>query len=195
MAEPTAEQGGEPTPAVDAGRSPPAERPGGEDSPAAGGRPDAELLAAPRGEGALPPGAAPPWATRTLPAAIDVEAPDGSEIRLLVDRPGGSMVHCSLPPGRVTRAVRHRTVEEVWYFLSGAGEVWRRAGCQEEFVQVRPGLALTIPLDTDFQFRTVGAEPLVFLIVTMPPWPGPDEAVFVEGRWAVGSAGGAGAEP
>jgi mannose-6-phosphate isomerase-like protein (cupin superfamily) len=195
MTEPTAEHGGQPTPAVDAGQSSRPEPPGGEDSASAGGTPGAERLGPPRGEGGLPPGAAPPWATRTLPAAVDVQAPDGSEIRLLVDRPAGSMVHCSLPPGRVTRAVRHRTVEEVWYFLSGVGEVWRRAGRQEQVVQVRPGLALTIPLGTDFQFRTVGAEPLVFLIVTMPPWPGPEEAVFVAGRWAVGSADPAGAQP
>ena len=59
----------------------------------------------------------------------DVTAPDGSEIRLLVDGRQGafksSLVEVTLGPGRVTRPVRHRSVEEVWYVLEGAGMVWR----------------------------------------------------------------------
>ena len=123
------------------------------------------------------------WLTRTLPERPDALAPDGSEIRLLVQVAGGSMVHCTLPPGGVTRGVRHRTVEEVWFFLGGTGQLWRKSGAREEIVDVGPGLALTIPLGTDFQFRTVGDEPLTFVITTMPPWPGNAEAVEVPGVW------------
>lgn len=126
---------------------------------------------------------APPWQTRLVPEHEDTLAPDGSEIRLLVDVRGGSMVHCTLPPGGATRAVRHRTVEEVWFFLGGRGEVWRRLGDQEEVVDVGPGLALSIPLGVEFQFRALGDEPLTFVITTIPPWPGLDEAVPVPGRW------------
>jgi mannose-6-phosphate isomerase-like protein (cupin superfamily) len=124
-----------------------------------------------------------PWETRSVVAEYDTLAPDGSEIRLLLQLRGGSLVHCSLPAGGVTRAVRHRSVEELWYFLSGAGQVWRRSGAAEEVTDVRPGAALTIPLGTQFQFRTMGSEPLTFVITTMPPWPGPDEAVEVPGIW------------
>ena len=53
----------------------------------------------------------------------DVLAPDGSEIRLLPQTTGGSMVHCTLPPGAVSLAVTHRTVDELWYVLSGEGEL------------------------------------------------------------------------
>lgn len=124
-----------------------------------------------------------PWQTRALPAALDVLAPDGSEIRVLAEVAGGSMVHCTLPPGGVTQAVRHRTVEETWFFLTGRGEVWRRSGAHEEITAVEPGIALTIPLGTDFQFRTLGETPMTFVITTMPPWPGEDEAEMVEGPW------------
>ena len=124
-----------------------------------------------------------PWTTRSTGADYDLLAPDGSEIRLLVQANGGSMVHCTLPPGGVTQAVRHRTVAELWYFLAGAGQVWRRQGDEEEIVDVQPGLALSIPLGVEFQFRTLGDEPLRFVIVTMPPWPGADEAVVVAGPW------------
>ena len=124
-----------------------------------------------------------PWQTTRLPSDLDLLAPDGSEIRLLSELAGGSTVHCTLPPGAVTQAVRHRTVEESWFFLSGEGEVWRRSHGHEEVTQVRAGVALTIPLGTEFQFRTLGHEPLTFIITTMPPWPGPDEAVAVEGIW------------
>lgn len=117
---------------------------------------------------------------------FDVLAPDGSEIRLLCQRPGGSMVHCSLPPGAASVPVSHRTVEEIWYFLGGTGEVWRKLEGREEITEARPGLSLTIPLGTHFQFRNTGQEPLAFVIVTMPPWPGEDEAFEVEGPWPAG---------
>ena len=122
--------------------------------------------------------------TRTVPEALDVVAPDGSEIRLLPRVGRGSMVHCTLPPGATSTAVRHRSVEELWLVLAGRGEVWRRQGDREEVVTAEPGVALSIPLGASFQFRALGGEPLEVVIVTMPPWPGDDEAVAVEGRWA-----------
>lgn len=114
---------------------------------------------------------------------VDALAPDGGEIRLLVQVPRGSMVHCRLAPDEVSRAVRHRTVEEVWYCVAGRGQVWRSANGAEEIVDVEPGVALSIPLGTAFQYRAMGPEPLELVITTMPPWPGADEAVAVCGHW------------
>ena len=116
-------------------------------------------------------------------AEHDVLAPDGSEIRLLPQTGGGSMVHCTLPPGAVSLAVTHRTVDELWYVLSGQGERWRRQGERDEIVILDPGSAHSLPLGTWFQFRNPGPEPLVIVIVTTPPWPGMDEAVRVPDRW------------
>ena len=113
----------------------------------------------------------------------DVLAPDGSEIRFLPQLRGGSMVHCTLPPGAVSLAVAHRTVDELWYVLSGEGELWRRQGDLEEIVALTPHTAHSLPLGTQFQFRNPGPEPLVIVIVTMPPWPGMDEAVRVVDHW------------
>ena len=121
--------------------------------------------------------------TARLGAKMDVIAPDGSEIRLLAQRDGGSFVHCTLPPGGVSLAVRHRRVEEIWYFLAGRGDVWRAQDGVEEVVAVRPGTALTIPAGAHFQFRNTGERPLEFVLVTMPPWPGEDEAVRVSDHW------------
>jgi len=121
--------------------------------------------------------------TKLLPENLDLHAPDGSEIRLLVETERGSSAHCELPAGGVSKAVRHRRVEEIWYFLDGAGEVWRKAGDVEEIVEARPGLALTVPTGAHFQFRNTGEGPLRFVLTTMPPWPGEDEAVAVEGPW------------
>jgi mannose-6-phosphate isomerase-like protein (cupin superfamily) len=125
-----------------------------------------------------------PWQTRQLPDAYDLLAPDGSQIRLLAEVSGGSTVHCTLPPGGVTQAVRHRTVEETWFFLSGEGEVWRKSGGHDEITPVHAGVAISIPLGTEFQFRTLGNEPLAFVITTIPRWPGEDEAIPVDGIWS-----------
>jgi mannose-6-phosphate isomerase-like protein (cupin superfamily) len=123
------------------------------------------------------------WQTATVGTTPDTLAPDGSEIRLLIQLSGASAVQCTLPVGGVTRAVCHRTVAEIWFFLSGRGEVWRKADGREETTQVEPGMALSIPLGTDFQFRTLGNAALTFVITTVPPWPGADEAVPVVGPW------------
>ena len=78
----------------------------------------------------------------------------------------------------------HRTVEEIWFVLSGHGEMWRRQGEREEIVTLEAGVCLTIPRGTHFQFRTLGDAPLAAVGVTMPPWPGEGEAVVVAGPWA-----------
>ncbi len=93
------------------------------------------------------------------------------------------MAHFELGPGQTARAVRHRTVDEIWYVLSGRGEMWRRSEGREEVVAMRPGICLTIPVGTEFQFRSFGYEPLAAVGVTMPPWPGKAEAVVVPGTW------------
>jgi mannose-6-phosphate isomerase-like protein (cupin superfamily) len=123
--------------------------------------------------------------TKTLNPAPDVMAPDGSEVRILCRVAGGSMAHFSLPPGAVSKPVAHRTVEEVWFVVSGRGRMWRRLGDRAETVELVPGVSITIPVGTRFQFRCDGAESLAAVGVTMPPWPGMDEAYPVEGAWPV----------
>jgi mannose-6-phosphate isomerase-like protein (cupin superfamily) len=93
------------------------------------------------------------------------------------------MAHFQLPPGQTSIAVTHKTVEEIWFFLSGQGEMWRRMGDQEEIVAVEADVCLTIPMGAHFQFRSFGDEPLAAIGVTMPPWPGEGEATVVAGKW------------
>jgi mannose-6-phosphate isomerase-like protein (cupin superfamily) len=123
------------------------------------------------------------FVTQVLSESADAIAPDGSEVRLLPALSDGSLAHFTLAPGTTSRAVTHRTVEEIWFCTGGRGEMWRRAGEREEVVALGPGVALTIPLGTHFQFRATGTEPLTAVAVTMPPWPGDDEAVPVAGPW------------
>lgn len=123
------------------------------------------------------------FSTMTLPIDPTVSAPDGSDVRVLLALDGGGMAHFSLRPGQIARAVTHRTVEEIWYVLSGAGEMWRKQGALEEVVALTVGVCLTIPQGTHFQFRAATQTPLAVVAITMPPWPGEDEAVFVPGPW------------
>jgi mannose-6-phosphate isomerase-like protein (cupin superfamily) len=121
--------------------------------------------------------------TKRLPATRDVVAPDGSDIRVLLGLRAGGMAHFTLAPGQTSRAVAHRTVEEIWFVVSGRGEMWRKHAQREEIVPLEPGVCLTIPLGTHFQFRALGAEPLAAVAITMPPWPGDGEAYEVAGAW------------
>ena len=121
--------------------------------------------------------------TRRLPAAVDAMAPDGSAVRILCSGVRGSMAHFSLLGGQVSRAVAHHSIEEVWYFLAGQGRFWRQQGTDEEIIEVSEGVSITIPPGTHFQFRNDGNEALTAVGVSMPPWPGEDEAYPVAGVW------------
>jgi mannose-6-phosphate isomerase-like protein (cupin superfamily) len=92
------------------------------------------------------------------------------------------MAHFLLHSAQISRAVRHRTVEEIWYVLSGQGEMWRSAH-DSNIAPLAAGTCLTIPAGTAFQFRCTSPEPLTAIGVTMPPWPGEDEAEIVTGAW------------
>ena len=111
----------------------------------------------------------------------DAIAPDGSEIVFLVgDARRASLVEVRLPAGSTSMPVRHRTVEEIWYFLEGQGRVWRcPPDGQPRIDEVGPGLTLVIPTGWAFQFRAGPQADLRFLCYTSPPWPGDDEAVPV----------------
>lgn len=126
--------------------------------------------------------------TMTLPSEVTTVAPDGSDVRVLLAARGGGMAHFELGPNEVSTAIRHQTVDELWYVVRGRGEMWRRyrrpdGEWVETTVDIHPDVCLSIPVGTAFQFRSLGGEPLAAIGVTMPPWPGDDEAVPVEGRW------------
>lgn len=112
----------------------------------------------------------------------DAIAPDGSLIYFLVgDARTASLVEVVMPAGTASKPVRHRTVEEIWYFLSGGGRVWRRPpGGEAEVTEVAAGVFLTIPTGWAFQFQADPSADLRFLCYTSPPWPGDDEAELIE---------------
>lgn len=121
--------------------------------------------------------------TKRASSAPDAIAPDGSEVRILCGLTRGGLALFSLPSGAVARAAAHRTVEELWYVIAGSGRMWRKSRGLEEIVDLEPGLSLSIPTGSHFQFRCDGPASLVILGATMPPWPGADEAYSVEGIW------------
>jgi mannose-6-phosphate isomerase-like protein (cupin superfamily) len=121
--------------------------------------------------------------TKRLPAARDDIAPDGSDVRVLLGLERGGMAHFEIGPGQTSSAVAHKTVEEIWYVLKGRGEMWRKQGDREETAPMEPGVCLSIPVGTRFQFRCTGTESLAVIGTTMPPWPGREEAYEVDGIW------------
>ena len=120
----------------------------------------------------------------SLPGPYNYLAPDTSEIRLLVDGEHGGFAHCLLPAGKVSSAVRHRTVEELWYVLEGEGEIWRARDGEDRLDRVKPGDSVRVCVNTSFQFRAGERNDLKLLLATMPPWPGPQEAIRVVGKWS-----------
>ncbi len=118
-----------------------------------------------------------------LPLSPDAKSPAGADIRFIMDGTTGNMIHSTVPPGQINRATVHRTVNEFWYILEGSGEIWRRDETEEKITSLVPGVSIDIPVGTAFQYRNVGTEPLKFICVTMPPWPGDHEASHLEGAW------------
>ncbi|MGK5547975.1 cupin domain-containing protein [Streptomyces sp. URMC 127] len=124
------------------------------------------------------------FGTLRIADAIEVTAPDGATVRPLCSLPGtASSAQFELGPQQVSKAVSHANVEEIWFIAAGAGEMWRRQYGREEVTVLEPGVCLTIPLGTAFQFRA-GSGGLRAFAVTIPPWPDdPDEARSETGPW------------
>lgn len=121
--------------------------------------------------------------TRLLAEAPTEEAPDGSRVSVLLRLDSLSTVHVMLPAGQTSRAVVHRRVSEVWYVTQGRGQMWRELDGQEDCLTLEPGVCLTLPVGTRFQFRAGPDEALSALCITTPPWPGADEAMPASGPW------------
>jgi mannose-6-phosphate isomerase-like protein (cupin superfamily) len=116
-----------------------------------------------------------------IAAKPNYAAPDGSLIYLLGDEASGGLAECILPPESTTVPVHHRTVEELWYVISGEGEISRREDTlPPELTKLAAGTCIDIGKGITFQFRNIAVKlPLRMLLLTMPRWPGPDEAVAV----------------
>ena len=121
--------------------------------------------------------------------APDTLAPDGAEIRVLLDRPHGatrlSLAEALVKPGERTACVSHQTIEEFWYILKGTGSFHRFSpdGLEQQTAEVAPGDALLIPTGYRFYVENTGQDDLIFLCADTPPWPGSDEAiVWNEGK-------------
>ncbi|MHA7772455.1 cupin domain-containing protein [Roseibium sp. M-1] len=120
---------------------------------------------------------------KRLPEEAEAKSPAGADISFLMDGPTGNMIHALVPAGQINRATRHGTVHEFWYVLEGRGQIWRSLDGAEAMTTLEPGVAIDIPAGTAFQYRNTGPDPLKFICVSMPPWPGDGEAEFVDGPW------------
>jgi mannose-6-phosphate isomerase-like protein (cupin superfamily) len=121
--------------------------------------------------------------TRSFPTLPDGRSPAGAEIRYLIDGETENMIHSTVPPGQVNRATVHATVSEFWHVLSGEGEIWRQDAAGEETTRLASGVSIDIPVGTAFQYRCTGVAPLQFLCISMPRWPGDEEATVIAGPW------------
>ena len=118
-----------------------------------------------------------------LPAKPDAKSPAGADIRFIMDGTTGNMIHSTVPPGQINRATVHKSVSEFWYILEGNGEIWRKDKSEERVTSLVEGVSVDIPVGTAFQYRNIGSEPLKFVCISMPPWPGDEEASHLDGVW------------
>ncbi|MFT5174805.1 MAG: mannose-6-phosphate isomerase-like protein (cupin superfamily) [Gammaproteobacteria bacterium] len=125
------------------------------------------------------------FATNDLARVERVLAPDGSSVYSLLSLAAGGMACFELGAGLTSRAVVHRTVEELWFVRAGRGQIWRKQNDVEETTPLSPGVCISIPVATHFQFRASQHCALSIVGVTMPPWPGQHEALVVSGAWPV----------
>jgi mannose-6-phosphate isomerase-like protein (cupin superfamily) len=125
----------------------------------------------------------PEFPSKWINPETDVMALDGSEVRLLCELPRGAMAMFTLPPDAISKAVAHRTIEELWCVIRGRGRIWRKIGDREDVTDLVAGVSVTIPTGAYFQFRNDGSQPLDIIAATMPPWPGDGEAYLVDGKW------------
>ena len=117
-----------------------------------------------------------------FPPHPDARSPAGAEIRYLIEGEAGGMIHSTVPAGQVNRAAVHATVERVLGCLTGQGQLWRGDRTGEDDIAEGRGFHRHPSRDrTPVSLRRT--DPLLFLCITMPPWPGDQEATIIEGPW------------
>jgi mannose-6-phosphate isomerase-like protein (cupin superfamily) len=114
------------------------------------------------------------WQTRQLNSSHDGQALDGASIWLLPRTPFSSAIYCELPGATTSKATYNLWIHEIWYFITGIGELarWPMAAAPDTrtIVPVSPGLAVTIPPQVNFQYRSTEGR-LAFLCFVAPAWP------------------------
>jgi mannose-6-phosphate isomerase-like protein (cupin superfamily) len=96
---------------------------------------------------------------------------DGSEIREIAGPPSGtaerqSLAEATVAPGEETIEHYHRASEEIYHFTSGAGRI--RVGSEE--AEVGEGDTVAISPGIPHKLWNTGAEPLVLLCCSAPPY-------------------------
>jgi mannose-6-phosphate isomerase-like protein (cupin superfamily) len=104
---------------------------------------------------------------------------DGSSIRELAGIPSANAVNQSLaeatvPPGSETVEHYHRTSEEIYHFVAGAGRM--RLGAEE--ADVRAGDTVVIAPGLRHKLFNPGTEPLVLLCCCAPPYSDEDTVLL-----------------
>lgn len=84
-----------------------------------------------------------------------------------------SLAHAIVPGGQ-TSTPHSLTTSEVYYILSGEGEMH----IDQEAQRVEPGDAVYIPPNARQYIRNTGTEPLVFICMVDPAWRQEDETVY-----------------
>ena len=106
----------------------------------------------------------PPMDIRHIDDVPAFTTKDGSEIRELLAHRNScirqqSLAEARLPPGAATVPHYHPRTEEIYYILSGRGQM-RIGGEQRD---VRPGEAIAIPPGAVHTIENTGATALIFL--------------------------------
>ena len=117
---------------------------------------------------------------RNLSRVTSFVTKDGSEIRELLAHRNSSIRNQSLaearvPPGATTTLHHHPQAEEIYYILSGQGEM--RIGPEKN--SVGPGDAVAIRPGSAHQITNVGRDVLVFLCCCSPGYEH-DDTVLIE---------------
>ncbi len=71
-----------------------------------------------------------------------VTAADGSTVRILSKTHMASSIHVAIEG--TSNAIYHQSRDEVWYVISGEGEMWRRSAQREAAtIKLTPGMSFT----------------------------------------------------
>ena len=121
---------------------------------------------------------------RTLGQEPDEIAPDGSLIYWLCRNEYASTCVCVLPPGCQSIPARHYRLEELWYVVSGFGQLYRSGANDGLPVELHAGVGVSIAAGQVFQFRAHQGSTLTIHITTTPPWAGAhDVETGLKGYW------------
>lgn len=93
-----------------------------------------------------------------------------TEIKVMGNHNGKEATYAINSAGAQSIPVRRDVLDKEYFVISGNGAIWIKTNNKEQVIPVQEGAHVVIPKGASTQFKNMGNDKLIFLVITSPPY-------------------------